>query len=89
MSALTDVADTSVTVASVAAATGFSVVRHIKEGHPSMKPILGGMMLGAFLLFIAMFSPSWAKAIAILVMATSALVNGAVVFGVANTVAGA
>ena len=81
--------DTSVVVAAVAGATGFTIVRDIKEGKPSFKPVLGGMVLGAFLLFIAIWSLDIAKALAILILATSALVNGKIVFGIATQVANA
>jgi drug/metabolite transporter (DMT)-like permease len=80
--------DVTVVVGAVTVATGFTIVKDISQSKPRMQPVLGGMILGAFLLFIAMFSPEMAKAIAILVLISSALMNGGVVFKVAEKVAG-
>lgn len=72
--------DTFTVVASVGTATGIASLKGILEGAPSMKPIIGGAVLGAFLLFIAIWSTQVAKALALLVLATAVLVNGTTVF---------
>jgi uncharacterized membrane protein YiaA len=82
------IGDGFVVIGCTTVAVGLAETRQIVDKKPTMKPILGGMIMGAFLLFIGMFNMDIAKAIAILVLVASALSNGAVVFGAVGKVTG-
>ena len=72
----------------VALAAGTTVVRDAVHGKPSIKPVVGGFMLGAGLLMVNMFNPAVATGLATLIFVTALILNGAEIFQVANKAVG-
>jgi len=72
--------------AAVLTATGSAEVKQITAGKsPTMKPIIGGFLLGSFLLVINGISPELGSGFSILVIIASLLVNGTAVASAINT----
>lgn len=68
--------DTGVVITGTILATGLTSINQLIEGKLSMRPILGGFVVGTFLLMIALFNTGIAVALALLIMVTSILING-------------
>ena len=77
----------STIVACVAAATTLTYVGNVAKKKPvTVKPVVGGFISGALLLALGLLSDDIAKAFAILMLLTSAIINGDAVFTSFGTV---
>lgn len=75
-------------VATLAAlAAGTTVIKNGVKGHVSMRPVVGGFLLGTALLTINIWSPEVATGLGTLVFVTALLINGAEVFGAVDKAA--
>lgn len=63
------------TIAATITATGLTVLNQTLNGKPSFQPVMGGFVVGTFLLVISFFSAEIAAALALLLLATSVLTN--------------
>ena len=62
-------------IAGTVVATGLTVLNQILNGGLSIKPIIGGFIVGTSLLTMALFSAPIAAALALLLLVTSVMVN--------------
>lgn len=67
---------TSVVIAGTVLAAGLTSLNQLLNGELSMKPIIGGFVVGTFLLVIAFFNTAIAAALALLLLISSILING-------------
>lgn len=77
----------------VAIAVGTAVIstevaQVVKGGHPTMKPVIGGFLLGVFLLGMAAINSSLGDAFAILVIIAALLTNGLTAINAATNTLG-
>lgn len=68
--------DTTVVIAGTVVATGLTVLNDLLNGRLSMRPIIGGFIIGTSLLIMAFFNTSIAAAISLLLLTTSLFMNG-------------
>lgn len=66
---------TTVVIAGTVTATGLTVLNQLLHNRLSMKPVIGGFIVGTALLMIAFFSTDIAAALALLMLTTSVLAN--------------
>lgn len=77
----------SVTTLAVVIAVGSTELKSLsKDGKVTIKPVLGGFILGAFLLGIASINNDLAVGFGVLIIVSSLLINGAGLFATANKV---
>lgn len=57
-------------------ASGLTVLNQLLHGTKSMRPVIGGFIVGTVLLLLAMFNTAIAGALALLVLLASILKNG-------------
>lgn len=62
-------------IASVIAATGLTWLNGTLKGSPSVKPVIGGFIVGTILLILAFFSVEIATAFALMLLVSSVLIN--------------
>lgn len=70
----------SVIMTSVVVATGVTLIADQQQSKLTMRPIIGGWILGLILFLIATFDEDIAKMFAVLVLVTAVLMNGTKVF---------
>lgn len=70
------IGNTSFIVAGAVMATGLTSLRQLLEGKLSMRPIIGGFIVGTMLLTMAFFNTDIAGALALLLLVASILNNG-------------
>jgi hypothetical protein len=63
-------------LASVVAATGLTSLKLLLDGNLSMRPILGGFIVGTGLLIISFFAVEIAVGLALMILLASVLNNG-------------
>ncbi len=68
--------NTTVIVTGTVVATGLTSLKQLLEGKLSMRPIIGGFVVGTVLLISAFFNTEIASALALLLLVTSVLNNG-------------
>jgi hypothetical protein len=78
----------AVIMTSVVVATGVTLIADQQENKLSMRPIIGGWVLGLILFLIATFDDDIAKAFAVLVLVTAVLMNGTKVFAAVGNATG-
>lgn len=69
--------DTTIVVGGVVTAAGLTSLNQLTEGKLSMRPVIGGFIVGTALLIVAFINTPVAAALALLLMITSVFVNGA------------
>lgn len=62
-------------IAATIAATGLTVLDDILHGRVNVKPVVGGFIVGTFLLMIAFYSVDIAVALALMFLVSSVLLN--------------
>lgn len=72
-------------IAAITAMGCTEIARATTKEAPTIKPILGGFLLGAFLLIIDAIDDSLGTAFSVLVIIAALLVNGVKVFGAIQT----
>lgn len=75
----------NVIIGSVITATTVTYIKQILEKEPlTVKPLFGGFFVGIGLFAIGSVSPETAKGLAVLILVTSVVLNGAPLFTAAN-----
>jgi len=64
-------------IAGVIVSTGLTVLNQLLQGEVKVQPVIGGFVVGTMLLILAFFSVEIAAALALLLVVTSVLTNGA------------
>lgn len=72
-------------VAVLTAVGGAEIALAVKGKAPTIKPVIGGFLLGATLLIIGSINSQLGEAFAILVIIGSLLTNGVAIFNAAST----
>lgn len=63
-------------IACVVVATGLTSLNQLLNNQRSMRPVIGGFVVGTMLLTLAFFAPAVASALALLILVSSVLTNG-------------
>ena len=80
--------DASIVVGGVVIATGLTVVKQLLDSKLSMRPVIGGFVVGTGLLLLALVNTPIATALTLLIVTTSILTNGAFILEKALKAAG-